>query len=151
MSAAINFEAELTQYIDTALWSESIGEEFAIAWADAHPAEATPASDVSFQSFGFDSESLEPEAREAMARDLHDFIDSCRPDALEFWARELGDGAIGHDFWLTRNRHGAGFWDRFGGDQEGERIGRELTKEAHPYGEAHLFANDDLETISYSS
>ena len=28
----------------------------------------------------------------------------CGPD-FDFW------GHIGHDFWLTRNHHGAGFWD----------------------------------------
>lgn len=34
----------------------------------------------------------------------------------------------GHDFWLTRNRHGAGFWDRGLGV-----IGGQLTKAAHAY------------------
>lgn len=29
-----------------------------------------------------------------------------------------GDGRIGHDFWLTRNGHGAGFWDGDYVDQE---------------------------------
>lgn len=35
---------------------------------------------------------------------------------------ELDFETIGHDFWLTRNGHGAGFWD---GDY---RRGKELTK-----------------------
>lgn len=39
----------------------------------------------------------------------------------------------GHDFWLTRNRHGAGFWDR-GYDKS---IGKPLTDAAHAYGELH--------------
>lgn len=46
----------------------------------------------------------------------------------------------GHDFWLTRNRHGAGFWDRGYPDE----IGRRLTEAAHAYGEADLYVNDDL-------
>lgn len=37
----------------------------------------------------------------------------------------------GHDFWLTRNHHGAGFWDR-GYERE---VGDQLTKAAHAYGE----------------
>jgi hypothetical protein len=37
----------------------------------------------------------------------------------------------GHDFLLTRNRHGAGFWDRGLGD-----IGDKLTEAAHAYGHA---------------
>jgi hypothetical protein len=44
----------------------------------------------------------------------------------------------GIDFWLTRNRHGAGFWDR-GYGERGDR----LTKSAHTYGECHLYVGDD--------
>lgn len=44
----------------------------------------------------------------------------------------------GHDFWLTRNRHGAGFW----GWNMGE-IGDELTKVSHPYGSFDLYVGDD--------
>lgn len=40
----------------------------------------------------------------------------------------------GHDFWLTRNRHGAGFWD---GDWPKE-IGKKLTEASHAFGEVHL-------------
>jgi hypothetical protein len=45
---------------------------------------------------------------------------------------------MGHDFWLTRNRHGAGFWDRDLGE-----LGRQLTDAAHTFGEAHLYIGDD--------
>ncbi len=44
----------------------------------------------------------------------------------------------GHDFWLTRNRHGAGFWDR--GD---EAVYERLTQAAHAYGEVSLYLGDD--------
>lgn len=44
----------------------------------------------------------------------------------------------GHDFWLTRNRHGSGFWD---GDL-GE-AGDALTTAAHSYGERSLYRGDD--------
>jgi hypothetical protein len=45
---------------------------------------------------------------------------------------------IGHDFWLTRNRHGAGFWD---GDYE--PYGDQLTDIAQGFGEAHPYVGDD--------
>lgn len=50
----------------------------------------------------------------------------------------------GHDFALTRNHHGAGFWDRGYGD-----MGDTLTEAAQTYGEAHLIvsADDDDFTI----
>jgi hypothetical protein len=50
----------------------------------------------------------------------------------------LTPAQIGHDFWLTRNRHGAGFWDRGLGD-----LGDKLTAAAHTYGESNLYVGDD--------
>ena len=44
----------------------------------------------------------------------------------------------GHDYWLTRNRHGAGFWDRGLGS-----IGADLTTVAHRDGERSLYRGDD--------
>lgn len=44
----------------------------------------------------------------------------------------------GHDFWLTRNGHGAGFWDRGLGE-----LGTRLTSASEPYGEANLYVGDD--------
>ena len=45
----------------------------------------------------------------------------------------------GHDFWLTRERHGAGFWDRGYPRQLGQR----LTDAAHAYGSLELYVGDD--------
>jgi hypothetical protein len=45
----------------------------------------------------------------------------------------------GHDFWLTRNGHGAGFWD---GDLS-EDVGNALTEAAKKFGECHLYVGDD--------
>ena len=43
------------------------------------------------------------------------------------------DSQNGHDFYLTRNGHGTGFWDRGYPDDVGER----LTKHARTFGETH--------------
>lgn len=45
----------------------------------------------------------------------------------------------GHDFWLTRNHHGAGFWDRGYRDATAEF----LTKESEKFGETDLYEGDD--------
>lgn len=45
----------------------------------------------------------------------------------------------GHDFWLTRNGHGCGFWD---GDWEDE-AGKELTRISKLFGEYDLYIGDD--------
>ena len=46
--------------------------------------------------------------------------------------------SAGHDFLLTRNGHGAGFWDRGLGD-----IGDKLTDMSHNYGTVGLDIGDD--------
>lgn len=45
---------------------------------------------------------------------------------------------LAHDFWLTRNGHGAGFWDRGLGT-----VGDILTSMCRPYGEYTLYLGDD--------
>lgn len=56
-------------------------------------------------------------------------------------ADDIGSGLerAGHDFWLTRNGHGAGFWD---GDWEDE-IGQRLTEASDVYGSVDLYVGDD--------
>lgn len=44
----------------------------------------------------------------------------------------------GHDFWLTRNGHGAGFWDRGLGD-----LGDKLTTKAESFSSVGLYIGDD--------
>jgi len=92
----------------------------------------------------YDLTDIAPEAATEMREELRSFLaDESIADALQFWADHLGEEQIGYDFYLTRNRHGAGFWDRFGGDTEGARFGRVLTDAAHPYGEACPYVGDD--------
>lgn len=46
----------------------------------------------------------------------------------------------GHDFWLTRNGHGAGFWENdFGSEEDCES----LTKDCKRFGEFSLYLGDD--------
>lgn len=58
------------------------------------------------------------------------------PVVTDFWAQ------CGHDFALTRNGHGAGFWDRGYGD-----VGDRLTDAARAYGE-HSVLTDDGPTVT---
>ncbi|MCU9611740.1 hypothetical protein OEK97_27930, partial [Escherichia coli] len=45
----------------------------------------------------------------------------------------------GHDFWLTHNGHGAGFWD---GDWP-EPFATQLTNAANEFNEIDLYVGDD--------
>ncbi len=57
------------------------------------------------------------------------------------WARgaDANSRQGGHDFWLTRNRHGAGYWD---GDWP-EDTARILTDVSHAAGERDVYIGDD--------
>ena len=68
-------------------------------------------------------------------------------DALKFWTRckhLIDPYAIeqaGHDFWLTRNGHGAGFWDRSDDTYFGYQDFFTKISEAH--GEVYVYLGDD--------
>lgn len=79
---------------------------------------------------------LAPETLVRMAADCAKF----QADNAELLSRvEKRDSKIGHDLWLTRNHHGAGFWD---GDYK-DPFGNLLTKAAHKLGECNLYFGDD--------
>jgi hypothetical protein len=77
----------------------------------------------------------------------HEAIDRMVQDCRNFQkanAKALSmagdDSQNGHDFWLTRNRHGTGFWDRGYGSDEFD-AGEALTNAAHAYGDANLYVS----------
>lgn len=51
------------------------------------------------------------------------------------WSHEA---QAGHDFWLTRNGHGAGFWDRGIGE-----VGDRLSETSRKCSEIWLYVGDD--------
>ena len=74
-----------------------------------------------------------------MREDLNAFV-AAVPDNLLEQYESLGGTPehFAHDFWLTRNRHGAGFWDRGLG-----AIGDRLTAMSHTYGSVDLYLNPE--------
>lgn len=71
-------------------------------------------------------EAFDDDAQKEIREDCESFVRENWPDV-----RALEPAQCGHDFALTRNYHGTGFWDRGLGD-----IGERLTKSAHAYGES---------------
>lgn len=78
-------------------------------------------------------EDFDTSARLSMARDCEAFM-----DAHAFSLASIDAEQAGHDFWLTRNEHGAGFWDRGLGE-----LGDRLTDAAHAYGSQDIYVGDD--------
>lgn len=79
-------------------------------------------------------------ARAAMRRDVHSF--ATKYGRLILSATEhRGSGRwekAGHDFWLNRNGHGAGFWD---GDWQPREVGEALSRAAKSYPGVDLYVD----------
>lgn len=76
---------------------------------------------------------IAPPTLAEMVADCKDFQESHYDDMSDDLSR------AGHDFWLTRNGHGAGFWD---GDWPDD-VGKRLTEASKVYGEYALYFSDD--------
>ena len=113
-------------YIEAALWSSND--------------ESTPSGGEPLDS-NYSIDDIEPETLDRMADDCRHFQEENAADLAgynhpEWSAAELG----GHDFWLTRNHHGCGYWDR---DCLPEEARDRLTAAAERWGEYNLTVSDD--------
>jgi hypothetical protein len=108
------FDEFMRSYIETALWSST-------------DEKGTPLEN------NYAAEDIAPETLDTMAEDARDFMKRNWKDIM------CSPGPAGHDFWLTRNHHGAGFWD---GDWL-DKVGDRLTKSSHAYGSFDLYVGDD--------
>ena len=69
--------------------------------------------------------------------DIDDFILLCVRQEID-WQGVVSPEQFGHDFWLTRNGHGAGFWDRGLG-----ALGSELSEAARSFGTVDVYEGGD--------
>jgi hypothetical protein len=79
-------------------------------------------------------EDIHEESMTMAMADVKKFLEMINIDELD-----LEDSAVGHDFWLTRNGHGAGFWDR-NYDKKTETI---LMEAVEQFPEVWLYFGDD--------
>jgi hypothetical protein len=122
MAALEHFTAS---YLAAALWSSTDD--------DGTPLDAN-----------YSPDDIDPEILEWMRAECARFYAENRDDIECDGAPNANDGSgvagmAGHDFWLTRNGHGAGFWD---GDWPEPQASR-LTDAAHALGEVDLYVGDD--------
>ena len=79
--------------------------------------------------------SLSPETLAEINQECAKFYNEHR-DIIE---EGLGATQAGHDFWLTRNGHGAGFWDGDWPEDAGDR----LTEASRDFGPVDVYLGDD--------
>ena len=85
-----------------------------------------------------DNYCIDDMAPAALAGCIEDCADFRSANSAALEASNLSDESAGHDFWLTRNGHGAGYWDRGLG-----AIGTILSDAARVYGSVDFYVGDD--------
>jgi hypothetical protein len=111
-------------YIEAALWSTNDDDD--------KPLDAN-----------YDPDDIAPDTLATIIADCRRFqADNAADLALAYkrypqkeWSPEA---QAGHDFWLTRNGHGTGFWDRGIG-----KVGDQLTDASRKCGEVNLYVGDN--------
>jgi hypothetical protein len=82
---------------------------------------------------------LSESAKERMEKDC----DAFRKKFEKLYSQNgWSDEQAGHDFWLTRNGHGAGFWDH-NEICDNENIRDKLSDGVKTFGECNLYVGDD--------
>lgn len=117
------------QYIITALWCSTDDDQEPL--------------DDNYNINDFDEESLE-----IIKKDCQKFQDE-NSELFIKGGWDLEQAA--HDFLLTRNRHGAGFWDRSENEGYDTKIGKQLTDVARKFGEQDIIVGDDEKLSVYPS
>lgn len=122
-----DFETFFTAYLECAVWSSTALDPE--DWDKAN--DGGDVEELPIEEFGLSADDIDDASRAKL-----------REDALAFWDNNeechSNPSQAGQDFWLTRNGHGAGFWD---GDWE---HGDELTEASKVYGSVDLWVDKDL-------
>lgn len=122
MTTTVTTELDLfiAAYIEAALWSST----------DESREDGGDSLDSNYRR-----EDIEPASRARIWRECRNFLDAMRPYINGYIEQS------GHDFWLTRNGHGTGFWDRK--ELYGKEAAEILTACCQAVGGCALVVGDD--------
>lgn len=119
----LTLETFVTHYIIALFWTETDDDD--------QPLDAVSSTD-----------DLDGDSYMEIRKDCEKFVTENRV-LLELLPYDFDQA--GHDFALTRNGHGVGFWDR-GTDELGDK----LTEKCDEYGQCYLYL-DDIGKVHYSN
>ena len=115
-----------TAYVEAALWASSMDE-----------------GGTSFQDADYGLNNIDPSTLKKMIADCRKFETENLSSIMGGYigrSRSDDSSMAGHDFWMTGNSHGVGFWED---DDWEEKAGAELDKAAKKFGEYDLYLGDD--------
>ena len=126
-----SFDAFTFSYIETALWS---------AWDNADDSGGKPL-DENYNISDIESETLARMSYDCASfqADNEAMLSNVYGSIGPYGKKPCSEETAGHDFWLTRNGHGSGFWD---GDYP-EPHATVLTQTSKDAGEVSLYVGDD--------
>lgn len=130
-------ERVVTGYIDAMLWSESCNGTAPLDVCDHFGKTGDAAGDCDkslSHDLNYGETDLSGEAYDEIRSDVADFVTANYHDLFGI----IDAALVGHDFLLTRNSHGAGFWDRGYG-----ALGDRLSDAARVYGNVSAYVGDD--------
>lgn len=122
--SAVELDEFTLHYIIAALWSTN---------DESDPSGGDPLED------NYGPEDFAPEALARIIADCQQFQEQHGIPQYND-PRYTDAEKAGHDFWLTRNGHGVGFWDR---DELSEADRDKYTEAAKAFGECHIYVGDD--------
>lgn len=129
----IDIAEVVREYIGTMLWLEHCNGTVPTDDGHEHTTDNPQDCDASLDYIGYDADALAPEALKEIESDVTDFVEANAADLDGLTAAH-----IGHNFLLSRNGHGTGFWDR-GWGERGDR----LHDAASVYGTMGAYVGDD--------
>lgn len=139
----------LQGYIEAAIWTEEeMLEDEATAEIDDEDDEMSDVDKIIALKGKIDSKDFEYFAEEdvnvdskiSAYLDIKTFIQKAGDEAVKEAIEKEGLFQLGMDFWLTRNGHGAGFWDRgYSNDNE-----KKLVQAAKDMRSKNLYVGDDF-------
>lgn len=113
----------VTAYVECAIWA-------GLDWSQVSDGENDNPRQL---DENYSADDVPADVLATIRNECQQFYDSERVDIGDMDAEQCG-----HDFYLTRNGHGAGFWDR-GLGARGER----LSQAAKVWGESEFYVGDD--------
>lgn len=123
MTTKIALEAMVVAYMQCALWSSTNDDGDSL--------------DGLYEAWEIDDL-----GQASMIEDCESFLDQVEDLGIA-WEAGWTAEQLGHDLWLTRNGHGAGFWDRYSAPNLCAAMGDRLTELSKAYGTSDLYVGDD--------
>ncbi len=125
-------------HLDTSLAQDTVRslDPFTLAYIEAMMWTLTDEDGHSMDHLGLHD--IAPETIERLKVQCADF-----QAEYAHWLKDSDPSQAGHDFWLTRNHHGVGYWDRSEDTYPNDPEGLHLTEAAHECGEINAYVGDD--------